>query len=41
MTAYSDRVIRVTQQVLLEVFQLLEKFHESLTLNERKIMQLS
>jgi hypothetical protein len=32
MTAYSDRVIRVTQQVLLEVFQLLEKFHESLIL---------
>ena len=32
MTAYGDRVIRATQQVLLEVFQLLEQFHESLIL---------
>jgi hypothetical protein len=28
MTAYGDRVIRATRQVLLEVFQLLEKFNE-------------
>ena len=32
MTAYGDRVTRATQQVLLEVFQLLEKFHGSLIL---------
>jgi hypothetical protein len=32
MTDYSDRVVRATHQVLLEVFQLLEKFHESLIL---------
>ena len=32
MTGYGDRVIRATRQVLLEVFQLLEKFHESLIL---------
>jgi hypothetical protein len=32
MTAYGDRVTRATQRVLLEVFQLLEKFHGSLIL---------
>lgn len=32
MTGYGDRVIRATRKVLLEVFQLLEKFYESLIL---------
>lgn len=32
MTDYSDRVVKATHQVLLEVYQLLEKFHESLLL---------
>jgi hypothetical protein len=32
MTDYSDRVVRAAHQVLLEVFQLLENFHESLIL---------
>jgi len=32
MTGYSERVVRATRQVLLEVFQLLDKFQDSLIL---------
>ena len=32
MTEYSERVVRATRQVLLEVFQLLDKFQDSLIL---------
>jgi len=30
MTGYSERVVRATRQVLLEVFQLLDQFQDSL-----------